>query len=136
MVDGQFPSKKLHNRDELEEERRLFYVAITRAMKELYISSYRNKVEGYPTWPSSFMEDIDYKLLEYCGVKKSTQAKEVQRLTEKTDFQVGNRVMHTAFGEGTIVEVNMPRQYYEIYFEKLGGNRQIVFRAKLQLVED
>lgn len=136
MVDGQFPSKKLHNRDELEEERRLFYVAITRAMKELYISSYRNKVEGYPTWPSSFMEDIDYKLLDYCGVKKNTQTKEVQQLPEKTDFQVGDKVMHPTFGKGTIVEVNMPRQYYEIYFDKLSSNRQIVFRAKLEPVED
>ena len=136
MVDGQFPSKKLHNRDELEEERRLFYVAITRAMRELYISSYRNKVEGYPTWPSSFMEDIDYKLLEYCGVKKMVRTVETQQLPEKTDFQVGDNVMHPAFGKGTIIEVNMPRQYYEIFFEKLGGNRQIVFRAKLEPVED
>ena len=136
MVDGQFPSKKLHNRDELEEERRLFYVAITRAMKELYISSYRNKVEGYPTRASYFMEDIDYKLLEYCGEKKQERMVEVQVLPEKTNFQVGDEVMHPAFGKGTVAKVNMSRQYYEIYFEKLASNRQIVFRANLIPVEE
>lgn len=132
MVDGQFPSKRLRNRDELEEERRLFYVAITRAKKELYISSYRYKTEGFPTWFSSFMEDIDYPLLEHVGAKHFTKLKEEQPLLEKADFEIGDKVIHPAFGEGTIVNVNKQGQYYEIDFPKINGTRQIVFRAKLQ----
>ncbi len=136
VVSGQFPSKRLCNIDEMEEERRLFYVAITRAMNELYISSYRCKVEGYPTFPSTFMEDIDYRLLEYCGVKPVTKTGETKPIIEKTDFNVGDAILHPAFGKGIILEVNAPRQYYEIYFEKLNSNRQIVFRAKLIPAEE
>lgn len=135
MVDGQFPSKRLRNRDELEEERRLFYVAITRAMKELYISSYRCKVEGFPVWFSSFMEDIEYPLLEHKGIKHIGKPKEEMPVTEKTAFRVGEEVIHPAFGQGRIININHQGQYYEIEFPKLNGTRQIVFRAKLQPVE-
>ena len=134
MVDGQFPSKRLRNRDELEEERRLFYVAITRAMKELYISGYRCKVEGFPVWFSSFMEDIDYPLLEHIGEKYSVKPKEEPEILEKIHFNRGDEVIHPAFGKGTIVNINKQGQYYEIHFPKLNGTRQIVFRAKLQPV--
>lgn len=48
LVDGQFPSRRLRNEDELEEERRLFYVAVTRAKTRLYLSSYAAKSEGFP----------------------------------------------------------------------------------------
>ena len=134
MVDGQFPSRRLRNRDELEEERRLFYVAITRAMKELYISSYRYKAEGFPTWFSSFMEDIEYPLLEHIGVKHTMKPKEEIPMLEKAEFDIGDKVIHPAFGEGVIVNINKQGQYYEIDFPKLKGTRQIVFRAKLQPV--
>lgn len=136
MVDGQFPSKRLRNRDELEEERRLFYVAITRAKEELYISSYRYKAEGFPTWFSSFMEDIDYPLMEHVGIKHSEKPKDEQPLVEKSDFAVGDLVMHPAFGEGNITNVNKQGQYYEIFFPKLNSTRQIVFRAKLLQVKN
>lgn len=136
MVDGQFPSKRLRNRDELEEERRLFYVAITRAMKELYISSYRYRMEGFPSWFSSFMEDIDYPLLEHVGAKHAAKPKEELPLLEKADFDIGDKVIHPAFGNGTIVNVNRQGQYYEIDFPKLNSTRQIVFRAKLQREEE
>lgn len=135
MVDGQFPSKRLRNRDELEEERRLFYVAITRAKEELYISSYRYKTEGFPTWFSSFMEDIDYPLLEHLGTKHSVKPKEEQPLLEKASFQLGDKVIHPAFGEGIVEQVNKQGQYYEIFFPKLNSTRQIVFRAKLQKMD-
>lgn len=136
MVDGQFPSKRLRNRDELEEERRLFYVAITRAKKELYISSYRYKAEGFPMWFSSFMEDIDYPLLEHLGARYSAKPKEEPPLLEKADFEIGDKVSHPVFGEGTIVNINKQAQYYEIDFPKINGTRQIVFRAKLQPAEN
>ena len=134
MVDGQFPSKRLRNRDELEEERRLFYVAITRAKKELYISSYRYKTEGFPTWFSSFMEDIDYPLLQHLGANHSAKPKEEQPLLEKADFQVGDKVIHPAFGEGTVEQVNKQGQYYEIFFPK-GRTASAVAAEAVGLVE-
>ena len=64
MVEGQFPSKRLHNEDEREEERRLFYVAVTRAMHKLYISSYASKGGMFFAQPSSFLSDIEPQLLD------------------------------------------------------------------------
>lgn len=130
MADGQFPSRKLRNSEELEEERRLFYVAITRAMKELYISSYHCKVQGFPVNPSGFVGDIDYRLMEFCGVKNISGTTTPEQ-TEKTGFGEGDRVEHPVFGMGTIIGVDMLMQSYEIDFDNLKGTRQIVFRAKL-----
>jgi len=134
MAEGQFPSKRLRNNDELEEERRLFYVAITRAMSELYISSYQCKVAGFPAQVSSFIGDIDYKLLDFYGekVRENTTA---APMIEKTDFEEGDRVIHPVFGEGTIIGVDMVRKAYEIDFENVNGTRSIVFRAKLEKKE-
>lgn len=134
LAEGQFPSKRLRNRDELEEERRLFYVAITRAKKELYLSNYLSKMEGFPVWPSHFMEDIDIAYLERDGMVSVNTLREEVTILEKSEFQVGDIVEHPVFDEGKIVSVNVPGQYYEIDFPKLNGTRQIVFRAKLKKV--
>lgn len=135
MAEGQFPSKRLRNNDELEEERRLFYVAITRAMSELYISSYQNKVAGFPVQVSSFIGDIDYKLLDFYGEKVSENTTTAQMI-EKTNFEEGDRVVHPVFGEGTIIGVDMLLQAYEIDFDNVKGTRSIVFRAKLERKEN
>lgn len=134
MAEGQFPSKKLRNSEEFEEERRLFYVAITRAMKELYISSYRCKVAGFPVSTSSFVGDIDHKLLQYLGAKV-VQGSATPEILEKTGFAEGDRVEHPVFGQGSIVSVDMLLQSYEIKFDGLKDTRMIVFRAKLKKVE-
>ena len=72
MVEGQFPSKRLRNEDEFEEERRLFYVAVTRAKKRLYISSYESKGGMFFASQSSFLSDIDIQLLDCINNSKIT----------------------------------------------------------------
>lgn len=135
MAEGQFPSKRLRNSEELEEERRLFYVAITRARSELYISSYQCKVAGFPVQPSSFIGDIDYRLLDFYGEKVEDNVSTLKMLN-KTRFQQGDRVIHPVFGEGTIVGIDMILQSYEIDFDNVNGTRSIMFRAKLEKKED
>ena len=135
MVDGQFPSKRIRNSEELEEERRLFYVAVTRAMRELYISSYGCKIQGFPVNASSFIGDIDYSLLDYRGERINRETTSVQAL-EKTGFALGERVEHPVFGMGTIIGVDMALQSYEIDFDKLSGSRMIMFRAKLMKAKE
>ncbi len=134
MAEGQFPSKRLRNREELEEERRLFYVAVTRAMSELYISSYQSKAPGFPAQQSSFISDIDYQLMDFFGVKSDDKASTPQML-EKTQFGEGDVVIHPVFGEGKILRIDMILQSYEIDFENLNGTRMIMFRAKLKKAE-
>lgn len=131
LVDGQFPSRRLRNEDELEEERRLFYVAVTRAKTRLYLSSYAAKSEGFPVRPSAFIQDIDYNLLECVGNVVQNGQTTPQMLPKKT-FDVGDKVEHKIFGVGTIVDINLSTQSYEIDFEKLTGTRKIMFRAELK----
>ena len=52
----------------------------------------------------------------------------------KKIFDVGDKVEHKIFGVGTIVDINLSTQSYEIDFEKLTGTRKIMFRAELKKV--
>lgn len=71
---GQFPSEKsLRNYKDIEEERRLFYVAITRAKKYLYLTySLSGNFGGYRQGPSMFLEEIDIDLLDNNVLPNST----------------------------------------------------------------
>ncbi len=111
--------------EELEEERRLMYVACTRAMNELYITnSELRKIYGhYRMNPESrFIAEIDPALLAYQGVKKM---KVMQTEKTKPEFtsptlavlndkntdnqkkaRVGGKILHSRFGEGIIVSID------------------------------
>lgn len=132
MVEGQFPSKRLKNEDELEEERRLFYVAVTRAEKMLYISSYETKIASFDARQSAFLNDIDSNLLELVGNSKIGEAYYTPAMLPKAQFEIGDKILHKGFGEGKIVGVNEKTQVYEIDFLRLGGIRKIQFRAGLE----
>lgn len=132
MVEGQFPSKRLRNEDELEEERRLFYVAVTRAKNQLYISSYEEKAASFAASQSSFLKDIDVRLLDYVGDSRIIGSYYTPEMMQKAEFAVGDMVLHKAFGEGKIIEVDERAQVYEIEFPKLNSTRKIMFRANLE----
>lgn len=131
LVDGQFPSKRLRNEDELEEERRLFYVAVTRAEKLLYLSSYENKAASFEARQSSFLKDIDEKLLNCIGNSRIGESFVTPEMLGKAEFSVGDEVVHPGFGKGKVVGINEETAVYEIDFEKLNGVRKIQFRAKM-----
>lgn len=131
LVDGQFPSNRLKNPDELEEERRLFYVAITRAKRLLYLSSYEQKAGAFAASQSSFLSNIDAALVDCIRNSKIGAPHEPASLLPRTKFQVGDTVLHNVFGEGRIIAVDERSQTYEILFEELSQTRRIQFRAKL-----
>lgn len=131
LVEGLFPSRRLKNEDELEEERRLFYVAITRARHELYLSRYLYKTGSFSAQPSCFLGDIDGRLLEYTGDELKLSGGLTPEMLPEADFQVGDIVIHKVFGRGKIVGVDMITRSYEIDFEKLNGTRNIVFRIQM-----
>ena len=134
MVDGQFPSKRLHNEDEFEEERRLFYVALTRAKEKLYISSYESKGGMFFATQSSFLSDIDIQLLDCINNSKIGASMHTPVALPKTCFSVGDRVRHKLFGEGQIVSVDEHTQVYGIAFVNVNGIRRLQFRAELTLL--
>ena len=124
MEDGIFPhSRTLGEKDEVEEERRLAYVGLTRARKHLYISraQYRS-TWGAPNYnpPSRFLDEIPDEVIEWRNdsstsvspslIKRSrTATAPPPRATGKKisaiELHIGERVSHDTFGLGIVVSV-------------------------------
>ena len=110
LEEGIFPHlNSLMSNSETEEERRLCYVAITRAKEKLYLLNARRRVlfgkEGINP-PSRFLSEIDSNLIE-TNVKEEPKkiAKESLIREEDVDYQVGDYVIHENFGAGKVLEV-------------------------------
>lgn len=131
LVEGQFPSKRLINEDELEEERRLLYVAITRAKEMLYLSGYEAKAGSFIARQSSFLKDIDADLLDCINNSKIEKGYATPAMLPKARLTVGDEILHKGFGEGVVTGVDEKAQTYEIKFEAFEQPRRIQFRAKL-----
>lgn len=114
LEEGIFPHmNSLMSSSELEEERRLCYVAITRAKKDLYLVNARQRMlfgNESSNPPSRFINEINSDLIE-TNVKdmkipeKKISASDVYR-TEDVDYKVGDLVYHETFGAGRVVEVS------------------------------
>ncbi len=112
LEEGIFPHlNSLMSSSETEEERRLCYVAITRAKEKLYLLNARRRVlfgkEGINP-PSRFLGEIDQDLLE-TNTKEEQVPKKIDKesliRTEDVDYQVGDYVVHENFGTGKVLEV-------------------------------
>ena len=115
MEEGLFPHmNSLMENSDLEEERRLMYVAITRAKDDLHLVNARRRTlfgreQINPV--SRFIGEINSNLLE-SNVKDEIKPKEekieVEEMfrEEDTDYQVGDYVYHETFGAGRVVEVS------------------------------
>ena len=168
MEDGLFPSYMSIAADdpteEIEEERRLCYVGITRAMKELTITCARCRmVRGETQYNnvSRFVREIPSELLARKSVmprepKKPEvpqntsyqKAKEVFRTktfdpqqfkvvkADKLDYTVGDQVSHVKFGKGTVLEITEGGRDYEVKvdFERFGVKKMFASFAKLKKV--
>ncbi|WP_246064926.1 DNA helicase PcrA [Melghirimyces algeriensis] len=116
MEDGLFPhSRTLDDPEELEEERRLAYVGITRAQKKLYLTRAKNRMlygrtNAHP--PSVFLKEIPAELVEPVGKPSGVLKKPLLRQgpvrpvpDTETDWNVGDKVNHKKWGMGTVVKV-------------------------------
>ncbi len=147
MNEGIFPSKKTNTLQGMEEERRLAFVAMTRAERGLYLTEAEGRnFDGSPRYPSRFLLDIDPALLAYTKKPEETliaKAKDYIAFNSRhllTDSQrqllgCGQRIRHKVFGIGTISEVNMEKAAYVIQFDEIETPRTITFRAKLEIIE-
>ncbi|WP_294519132.1 ATP-dependent helicase [uncultured Pseudoflavonifractor sp.] len=144
MNEGIFPSRKVRTLQGMEEERRLAFVALTRAEKGLYLSEADGRnFDGSPRYPSRFLLDIDQELLTYTRPPEEGLIREAQnaiaasqRYLPENDsaivFSVGQRVRHQMFGLGTIVEVDRERGAHVVQFDEVATPRRISFRARLE----
>ena len=144
LDEGIFPSKHVDTLDDLEEERRLAYVACTRAEKGLFLSDAEGmNYDGSYRYPSRFLFDIDRKYLNYIveleeGLMARTasyiQASEERMKHEESELQAGDRVLHKVFGEGTIVAVKQEINSYAIKFDSMETLRNIQMKTPLKRI--
>ena len=118
MEEGIFPhynSIMEGTNEAIEEERRLCYVAITRAKKDLWIINTRKRMlygQTQVNAPSRFIDEIDDKYIELDNqttslLKKATKfSKEKMFNNDNVDYKVGDTIAHTDYGEGVITEVD------------------------------
>ena len=146
MNEGVFPSRRTRTLPAMEEERRLAFVAMTRAEKRLFLSEAEGRnLDGSPRYPSRFILDIDSDLLEYTEEPREgliREARDYIALSEKylpehapAVFPIGQRVRHEIMGLGTVVETDTGKGAHVVKFDELDTPRTISFRAKLDAVE-
>ena len=161
MEENLFPSQFCIKPNEIEEERRLLYVAITRAMERCYLSYARQRFRNGQMMfnsPSRFLKDIDRTYFE---VKQAAPEKTSFSLTDRfsfkpaslvrpktpvsgattaieSDWTTGDRVTHRVFGEGTVVRVYRDEatenDKIEINFDKQGTKTLLLTHAKLERI--
>ena len=110
MEEGLFPHKNSLTKEEQEEERRLMYVAVTRAKKKLYITWAKNRrIYGIDQVciKSRFINEIDNDLLELDNKDEIKPIKKEKRLYDNDqEFTYGDKIEHEAYGSGVVIEVS------------------------------
>lgn len=137
LNEGIFPSSRTRNRADLEEERRLAYVAFTRAENMLFLTDAEGfKHDGGTRYPSRFIFNIQSELIDREGVIDAGFAQQAQQEIEISEqlidnhqqnivYNVGDQIKHTIFGDGVIVSVNEDTKDYVIKFDNCATNRNI-----------
>lgn len=161
MEEGIFPgARSMDSPEDLEEERRLAYVAITRAKKKLYLSNASQRMlygQTQRNLTSRFIKEIDIQLIDKkdntISLKNQTSSSAVTAIhssslqqqiarnkakasskTENVEYAVGEKVMHNSFGEGVILSVKKMSNdsMLEIAFNNVGTKRLMANFAKLK----
>lgn len=112
MEEGLFPhNRSFDSLSDLEEERRLCYVGITRAKEKLYLLNAKlrtifGKTSG--TIESRFVREIDEKLIDKLStIKEPTEKRLIGNMyNASSEIKTGDNVIHTVFGEGIVVNVS------------------------------
>lgn len=129
MEMGIFPTSRVESQDDVEEERRLMYVGVTRAKEKLYLTNANIRQtfgDTHQTVDSMFIKEIDEELLEVKGYheylskshtetykpivnKKLAQANRVKRKNidnyKENELNKGDKVNHAKFGDGVVISV-------------------------------
>jgi DNA helicase-2/ATP-dependent DNA helicase PcrA len=163
LEDGLFPlMRETSTKKDKEEERRLFYVGITRAKKKLYISYAKQRMRyGHSTFsgPSPFLSEIPEELFEQrhsltnsrqvnSQVRKPTTMtstsyfqneipeENYSQLEEHAMYSVGMMVRHRSFGEGKIMRISGSGEsaQVEVAFKSVGSKKLMLKFAKLEIM--
>ena len=149
MEEGLFPHRmSVEEPGRLEEERRLAYVGITRAMQELYLTyAESRRLHGQDSYnrPSRFLLEIPQELMSEVRMKANTQ-----RLfgsgyassgggsfeEEATGMRMGQRVMHGKYGEGVVLQFEGSGERAKVQVNFTEGSKWLmVGYANLQVMD-
>ncbi|NRA69749.1 MAG: DNA helicase II [Gammaproteobacteria bacterium] len=145
VEEGMFPSQRtIEEPEKMEEERRLAYVGITRAMKKLIICyAESRRLYGQQKFhkPSRFIREIPVDVTEEIRLTtqisrpvESSRFNQSQQQFNQTGLTLGQRVIHAKFGEGVIInyEGSGAQSRVEVSFEQVGSKWLVVAYARLE----
>jgi len=145
VEEGIFPSQMaMDEGDRLDEERRLCYVGMTRAMEKLYITyAETRRIYGRENFarPSRFIKEIPTEHVEEIRLKTQVSAPQRAKpslsrstVVNDTGFKIGQGVMHPKFGEGkvTSTEGSGPQARVQVNFLDVGSKWLVVAYARLE----
>jgi len=157
LDDGLLPhNRSFDDPEEMAEERRLFYVGITRAKNELILvrASQRSNFGRYEyTIPSRFLDDLPQELIHQKGIRMGVRRinplsqprwtptstglehKKKEKTVDKR-YKAGMRVLHPVFGDGMVIETRVlgNDEIISVMFETTGLKRLAASVAKLQII--
>ena len=142
LSEGIFPGKRANTREKLEEERRLCYVAFTRARDRLFLSDAAGtNYDGSFRYPSRFLfnaekDNVDYAVplapeLEERAMEQIRKTEDLQGIVSEEEGHVGKRVLHPVFGEGTVIGHPRDQKGAIIQFDNMVTPRTFGPSAKL-----
>ena len=151
--EGVFPHARSVEEGNLEEERRLAYVGVTRAKQRLYMTCARRRsLHGSSGWnlPSRFLREVPGELVDkkamavqtgwqgeraggsrrdtvlgFGGAGEVRGPQRVQSHTPEVEFRIGDDVVHASFGEGVVTSVE-PGSVVVVRFASEGGERKLM----------
>ncbi len=138
LEDGIFPhGNSSHEEDGLEEERRLFYVGMTRAKENLFLSSVNSRLiygRRSMSAPSRFLDEVPRELVESVGlyghefVSDNDFEGESEEKRVVFCYEVGQKVLHSIFGVGEILEIDGEEDETKVrvFFEKHASPKWLV----------
>ncbi len=146
LSEGIFPGKRANTREKLEEERRLCYVAMTRARDRLYLSDAAgNNYDGTGRLPSRFLFNAGQENVDYVVPLDPELVDRAQSLIAGTenlrprvpreDPQIGKTVNHPIFGPGKIIGIPRDQSGYIIQFDRIPTPRTLSKGVSLTLLQ-
>lgn len=142
LSEGIFPGKRANSRERLEEERRLCYVAFTRAKDRLFLSDAAgNNYDGSFRYPSRFLFNAEKENVEYVEPldpeledKAINEIRKTEDITPRPEAPcelIGKRVRHPIFGDGSIIGLPRDQEGYIVQFDSIVTPRTFGAAVKL-----
>ena len=148
LNEGAMPSRRAETPEAMEEERRLCFVAMSRARDGLWLSAVEGRLhDGSPRYLSRFLLDVDPGLITYVQPPRAELIEDSRAYVSLADremlvkaqgpaLRVGDRVRHAVLGCGIITASDEQKKAYYVSFDTLQTPRAISWRAKLEKTEE